>query len=257
MTELEKRLRRASAAVRHAAEVSVPEQIPQEARPMWKKPVLAFAGTLVGVTVVVGAVALLGDAPPQPLTNPTTAPVETTTSAAVETTSPVEVSTTTLGPRGPVTAECLAAELEVPLPQEDLPEAVATKRNAIIAAAMECDTDTLIQLAGPDLVTSFGGGGPEVFEDSAEGDGVLIRTLVQILATPHAHREHGDGSSDYVWPAAFAHETWDEIPDEDIEALRTFLSDEELDQIAEFGSYADWRVGITPEGDWLFFVAGD
>lgn len=32
---------------------------------------------------------------------------------------------------------------------------------------------------------------------------------------------------------------------------------EELDQYAEFGSYALWRIGITEDGEWKFFVAGD
>jgi len=31
----------------------------------------------------------------------------------------------------------------------------------------------------------------------------------------------------------------------------------ELDEIAKFGSYAGWRIGIDENGEWLFFIAGD
>ncbi len=60
-----------------------------------------------------------------------------------------------------------------------------------------------------------------------------------------------------MWPSAFAYDSWEEIPSADLEALRTIYTDEELDQIATFGAYAGWRVGITEEGVWRFFVAGD
>jgi hypothetical protein len=74
--------------------------------------------------------------------------------------------------------------------------------------------------------------------------------------TPFATQEI-EGDTWYVWPSAFVYDTWDDIPDEDLEALLTVYTQEELDQIAAFGSYAGWRIGITEDGDWRFFVAGD
>ncbi len=115
----------------------------------------------------------------------------------------------------------------------------------------------LEELAGPDLVTSFGGGGPERFAEAVESGEPLLETLVAVLGAPHAHLTYGDGSEDYVWPSAFAYDTWDEIPDADLEALLAIYTQEELDELEAFGSYAGWRAGITPEGDWRFFVAGD
>jgi hypothetical protein len=32
---------------------------------------------------------------------------------------------------------------------------------------------------------------------------------------------------------------------------------DQLNQMAEFGHYLGWRVGIRSDGTWIFFVAGD
>jgi hypothetical protein len=34
-------------------------------------------------------------------------------------------------------------------------------------------------------------------------------------------------------------------------------SADEFEQMAEFGHYLGWRVGIRSDGTWAFFVAGD
>jgi hypothetical protein len=66
-----------------------------------------------------------------------------------------------------------------------------------------------------------------------------------------------DGPDIYVWPAAFTYESWDDIPDQYREELYEIFGEGELDQIAGFGSYVGWRVGIDEQGNWLYFVAGD
>jgi hypothetical protein len=159
---------------------------------------------------------------------------------------------------------CSGAGADTPPEVTGLPDQVSDIRQAIIDAAAACDFVTLVGLAGEDLTTSFGGGGPEAFEAwEAEGEGKM-GVLLRLLATDHAVQTfEGDaaealGSSIlYVWPAAFARDSWEEITDKEMADLLTIYTQEELDQIAAFGSYAGWRIGITAEGDWVFFVAGD
>jgi hypothetical protein len=53
------------------------------------------------------------------------------------------------------------------------------------------------------------------------------------------------------------YESWADIPEELRLELLMIYTEEELDQIAGFGSYAGWRTGIDELGNWLYFVAGD
>ncbi|HEY4606576.1 MAG TPA: hypothetical protein VIH55_02920, partial [Acidimicrobiia bacterium] len=180
----------------------------------------------------------------------------TSTTIAAMTSTTVTVGTTTTAPV--LTAECSASGLPAPAAQEGLPDQVADVRLAMAQAAIACDYDTLEALAGPDLNTSFGGGGFDnipMWEE--QGTYPALELLVRLLDTPFATQEVEDLPRYYVWPSAFVYDTWDEIPAEDIEALLEVFTQEELDQIATFGAYAGWRIGITEDGDWEFFVAGD
>lgn len=47
------------------------------------------------------------------------------------------------------------------------------------------------------------------------------------------------------------------MPDEARDALKPLYTDEDFENFSLFGSYTGYRVGLTPEGEWLFFVAGD
>jgi hypothetical protein len=101
----------------------------------------------------------------------------------------------------------------------------------------------------------------EEWESTGEGK---LGILLKVLGTGNAVQTFDEEAAEalgsetlYVWPAAFARDTWDEITDEEMADLLTLYTQEELDEIAGFGSYAGWRTGITAEGDWVFFVAGD
>ncbi len=56
----------------------------------------------------------------------------------------------------------------------------------------------------------------------------------------------------YLWPAAAAG------TEQDWSALRAaeLYTPEQLDSMRQSGAYLGYR-GITSEGDWIFFVAGD
>ena len=148
-----------------------------------------------------------------------------------------------------------------PTRRPELPQAVSKMRMAIIDAARACDYDKLAQLAlagdGP-FTYSFGGGGrPAAFWKEAEAAGKApLRLLVELLDGPSATRNVG-GTTQYLWPAAYAFERWEDVPTSAREDLRRMYGDDDLRRFAEFGSYAGHRVGITESGDWIFFVGGD
>jgi hypothetical protein len=142
-------------------------------------------------------------------------------------------------------------------PSYDLTEPVKDKLTRIAEAASRCDAAGLAALAATDITTTFGSdGGPEDIA-SWPADDERFMLITELFNTTHGVTELADGSALYVWPAAFAYDTWEEIPASAMEELLRIYTQEELDQISQLGSYGGWRIGITEAGDWIFFVAGD
>jgi hypothetical protein len=246
LSELERRLEQASQEVRQAARHSAPpvleDRTPRTAPRAW----MVFAAAFTVVILAVGVLPMLS--PPSDSGEPS----PPTSAATVTSTVPAPT------PTAPFAAECSATGMPMPPEQEGLPPPVADARRAIAAAAIACDYAALGELAGPDLNTSFGGGGfANIPTWEEEGTYPALRLLVELFDTPYATQDFEDLPRYYVWPSAFVYDSWDEIPAEDLEALRAIYTDEELAQIAGFGAYAGWRIGITEEGVWKFFVAGD
>jgi hypothetical protein len=168
-------------------------------------------------------------------------------------------TTTASSPAGPA---CSAAGLVRALdPQPGLPAPVEAVRTDIVAAALACDYDALEALGeagAPTFSFSFGSdtGAAEHWGAQEEAGEQPLRYLVELLGRPSATVETPDGTQ-VVWPAAFARESWEAVTEEEREALKPLYTDEELEQFADAGAYLGYRVGITSDGDWLFFVAGD
>ncbi len=149
----------------------------------------------------------------------------------------------------------------VPTRHPELPEAVYATQKAIVEAARACDYDKLAELAlaGDSQFTySFGGGDrPATFWREAETAGLApLRMLVELLDGPAAPREAG-GTTQYLWPAAYAFESWQEVPPSARDDLSRIYGEEDLRRFEQFGSYVGHRAGITGSGDWIFFVGGD
>jgi hypothetical protein len=47
------------------------------------------------------------------------------------------------------------------------------------------------------------------------------------------------------------------LTEEELELLSTFATPREIRGWREFRGYIGWRAGIQPDGDWVFYVAGD
>lgn len=154
---------------------------------------------------------------------------------------------------------CSAAGSDASLAAQDgLPDPVAQTRADIARAAAACDYEALARLGGAGLTYSFGDEGDAAgFWRRQEAAGAEpLRHLVELLARPHATVAPPDGTQ-YVWPSAFAYDSWDAVPDDERDALRPLYDDTDFADFAQFGGYNGHRVGIGEDGDWLFFVAGD
>jgi hypothetical protein len=242
---LDRKLHQAAEEVRQAARTMTPPPLPgARTRTAPARGWLAFAGAFAVVALAVGVLPglLRGTA-----TGPTI-PVGSGGTTTVPTTEP-SVS-------APV-AQCSATGVPRPREQEGLPEAVAETRRQIIEAAMACDLEALDAISPEFFITHFGGGRfDELVRWEEEGDGKL-GLLLQILDLSYGVQENEDHTW-YVWPAAFAYDSWDEIPQEHVDELTAIMSDDLIAEMRDgWGAYAYWRTGIRSDGIWHFFVAGD
>ncbi len=115
-----------------------------------------------------------------------------------------------------------------------------------------------LALAGQAFTYSFGGPGQpaEYWREAERAGQPVLRHLVILLGLPHGTRDV-EGTVHYLWPSAFAYDSWEAVPQLDRDALRALYSEDQLRDFAAFGSYVGHRVAITAAGDWIFFVAGD
>jgi hypothetical protein len=141
--------------------------------------------------------------------------------------------------------------------QPELPPAVERKRIAVARAAAARDYGALARLIPADgFEYTFGGplpGGPTAYwrrlAASAEQD--PLDTLVAVLALPYTQVR-----GIYVWPFAFDRDPA-QLSEEELELLSAFATPREIQGWREFGGYIGYRAGIEPDGDWVFYVAGD
>lgn len=141
--------------------------------------------------------------------------------------------------------------------QPGLPAAIAEKRAAIFAAARTCDWPTLAALLGDPFSYTFGiDEDPIAYwqEREAAGDQVMY-LLAELLNRPFGTQTAGDVTY-YAWPSAFVTE-WSAVPEADREALRPLYDDDDFDFWAEAGGYMGYRIGMTTDGAWVYFIAGD
>jgi hypothetical protein len=170
--------------------------------------------------------------------------------------------------QGSVAAErCSASSLPPARPVAGLPPRVASMRSRIVAAARRCDYAALVRLGnerGRGLAFSYGAtlSAPR-FWRMLERSGPRPRpmeALVKLLSLPYATVAL-DGRAVppararfYVWPSA--HRT--NPSPRDWRALRALYTQAQIDAMRRGGTgYLGYRVGITPAGDWQYFIAGD
>ncbi|MEN9896320.1 MAG: hypothetical protein RIR97_2172, partial [Pseudomonadota bacterium] len=92
---------------------------------------------------------------------------------------------------------------------------------------------------------------------SGDDDGAeILAILLDILSTGFVHVGQGTKDEMYVWPY-FAQKSLSTLTaPEKVDLLRLVTAGDVAD-MTEFGGYNFYRVGIAPDGQWRFFVAGN
>ena len=143
-----------------------------------------------------------------------------------------------------------------------LPQAVAQKRDAIIAAARARDYAALQKLiSAREFVYSFGEGEkPIAYWRAAAKDGIDIpKLMVAVFEMRCTFIKAADGSQAYSWPSA-AEIEWAKLNPAERAALEKLYGkkiDEYWIEGRAKGYYVGWRGTIDAKGEWQSFVAGD
>ena len=144
-----------------------------------------------------------------------------------------------------------------------LPEKVRATRQRILDAARTGDISkvaTVMQSNEMMPVFSFGGErDPVAFWKSSypDSDGVeALAILTEILEMPFVHLDRGTPQEMYVWPYFYSIPLASLTPEQKVELFR-LVTGVDWKEMVDFGAYIFFRIGISPDGVWHFFVAGD
>lgn len=188
-------------------------------------------------------------------------PIEPSTAGEPDKTGP----TTPANPPAP--ADQTDTDEPIPEIQYDLsklPPEVVRMRSLILEACKTGDPEKLRPLLGlgDDMTQLSLGeieGDPIAFIKGLSGDpdGLEILAIMEeVLNAGYVHLDAGTDEELYVWPYFFA------IPLEKLTAaqkveLFKIITAGDFEEMKNFGSYIFYRFGITPQGKWAFFVAGE
>ncbi len=156
-----------------------------------------------------------------------------------------------------------------PLPQvlydlSSLPEPTRRMRELIIEACKSGDIEKLRPLIGSgDSMTQLSladiDGDPIEFLKTVSGDSEgqeILAILEEVLSTGYVHLDAGTPQELFVWPYFFAMPL-DRLDGRQRVELFKLVTSSDYEDMKQFGAYIFYRTGITPDGRWVFFVAGD
>lgn len=147
---------------------------------------------------------------------------------------------------------------------EALPEPVRRMRGLIMEACLSGDVERLrplLDTGANGTQLSFGGipGDPIQFLRELSGDGEgqeILAILYEVLEAGYVRLDEGQPGEMYVWPYFFA-VPLDALDGRQRVELFKIVTAGDYEDMKNFGAYIFYRAGISPEGRWLFFVAGD
>ncbi len=145
-----------------------------------------------------------------------------------------------------------------------LPAPVGEMRDKIIAACATGDIEALRPLLGTgDDATQLTLGGPQgdpidTLRSLSGDDGgqEILAILEEVMQAGFVHLDAGTPQDIYVWPYFYAVPLDSLTPPQRVELFRLVTAGD-YEEMKNFGAYIFYRSGITPEGQWIFFVAGD
>jgi hypothetical protein len=144
------------------------------------------------------------------------------------------------------------------------PEPVRKLRQAIMDAARAGDLAKVASLMDPgpnhtDIGPDDSGNDLQTAlkDMSGDGDGLeILSIMLDLLSTGYAHVNVGTPDEAYVWPY-FTEKKLDTLtPSEKVDLMRIVTAGDFADML-EYGGYNFYRIGITPDGHWKFFLSGN
>nr|WP_292838344.1 hypothetical protein [Mesorhizobium sp.] len=145
-----------------------------------------------------------------------------------------------------------------------LPEPVRRMHDLIVEACKSGDIEKLRPLIGTgnsmtQLSLTEVDGDAIAFLKGLSGDSEgqeILAIMEEVLNAGYVHLDAGTPQELYVWPYFFA------LPLDKLDArqrveLFKLVTAGDYDDMKQFGAYIFYRLGITPDGHWAFFVAGD
>lgn len=157
---------------------------------------------------------------------------------------------------GDCSASALTAADATVVEVAGLPSAVADLRDFLLDAALRCD-EPLLRTAIDEssmFTYSFGGGDDALAHWAAlevAGEAPWMR-MVDVLGTTPALADGGDL---WVWPAVTTGRPETRTPE--LLAELDWVDDGIRESVAAGEDYLGWRIGISTDGEWRFFVMGD
>jgi hypothetical protein len=146
---------------------------------------------------------------------------------------------------------------KLPAPVRDLHDKlVAAAKAGLIEAVRPLlktgEAPTQLSLAGVD-------NDPITFLKSLSGDEggqEILAILLEVLEAGYVHLDAGKPEELYVWPYFFA-VPLDKLTDMQRVELFKLVTSGDYEDMKSFGAYIFYRVGISPDGQWRFFLAGE
>jgi hypothetical protein len=155
-----------------------------------------------------------------------------------------------------------AAPVEVLSDVSKIPQAVARMRELIVEAAASGDIERLRPLLGKGPTqTQVGENGTDPVEVlkglSGDQEGIeILAILLDVLSTGFVQVDKGTPDEIYVWPY-FTEKSLSSLTAPEKVDLFRLVTAGDVAGMEEGGNYNFYRVGITPDGQWKFFIAGD
>lgn len=145
-----------------------------------------------------------------------------------------------------------------------LPDAVREMHAKVLEAAKSGKMESLRALIGTgENQTQFSLGNtdddPLKYLLSLSGDPggqEILAILLEILDAGYVHLDAGTPQDLYVWPYFFAIPL-EKLTDTQRVELFKIVTSGDVDDMKSFGSYIFYRAGISPDGKWRFFLAGE
>jgi hypothetical protein len=166
---------------------------------------------------------------------------------------------------GPSGDDATIEEIEIIRDPALLPEPVRRMRQLIMDAAVTGDIETLRPLLGKgDTATQVSSYEADPDDPVATLKGLsgdqqgaeVLAIMLDILSTGVALADKGTDEEIYVWPYFALKPLGSLTKPETVDLLRVVTAGD-LAEMQEVGGYNFYRLGITPDGEWKFFLTGD